>query len=375
MRHAMIMAGGAGTRLWPVSRADRPKQLVPFISRNDRQMSLLELAAARLDGLVPEDQRFICTNESYRSAIRSALPQFDSAHILGEPVGRDTVNAVGFAAAVIEKLDPGGVFCVLTADHIIEPEDSFRELIGLGFDLVEEDPDRLVTFSIEPTHPATGYGYVERSAEIPGSNGRAFRVERFVEKPSLERAQAYLESGAFGWNSGMFVWRASTILDCLRRYQPKSYEGLMQISEAWGTDRQQDVLNEVYPSLTKISVDYAIMEPATREQARASKTGASQGGVKVCTVRMDLTWLDVGSWPSYGETLEPGEGENRSNGPVVLRDCSRSLVVNEDPAHTVAVLGAEDLIVVHTRDATLVMSREHAEQLKTLHADLPERLK
>ncbi len=375
-RYAMIMAGGSGTRLWPMSRKSLPKQLVPFIDRGRSRpkASLLEISADRLRDVVPQAQRYICTSESYRDLIRKAMPQFTDAQILGEPVGRDTVNAVGLTAAVLHKLDKDAIFCVLTADHLIEPVEKFGELMHLGFQLVESDPHRLVTFSIKPTYAATGFGYVERSRVLPGTRDLAYRVERFVEKPDAGRAQAYLDSGVFGWNSGMFVWKAATILDCLRRYKPESHEGLMKIQAAWGTPQQKAVLEQVYPTLPKISVDYAIMEPATREQARAAGANDS-GGVKVCTVNMDLTWLDVGSWPSYGETLNPDENGNRVSAHGRVLKCSNSLVVSDDPTHYVAVLGCDNLIVVHTKEATLVMPREKAEELKLIHAELPESLK
>jgi mannose-1-phosphate guanylyltransferase len=378
----MIMAGGAGTRLWPLSRADRPKQLTPLVQNESGRrgggaprLSLLQLAARRLEGLIPPDCRYICTNEAYREPIKAQIPDFTDDLILGEPVGRDTVNAVGFAAAVIHKRDPDAVFAVLTADHIIRPEDMFRRIMDAGFKLVETDPNRLVTFSIKPTYPATGFGYVERSTPIPHSNGLGFRVERFVEKPSAQKAQAYLESGAFGWNSGMFVWKASTILDCLRRYKPESYEGLVQIAEAWGTPDQRAVLAEVYPQLPKISVDYAIMEPASREQNRTAGKPSAADSIKVATVLMDLQWLDVGSWPSFAETLEPDAEENRVSGRALLHEVSSSLIVNNDDSHVVAILGAENLIVVHTPDATLVMPADKAQELKSLHAKLPDDLK
>ena len=372
MRYAMIMAGGAGTRLWPMSRAGQPKQLVPFIARGDEHVSLLRIAADRLEGLVPMSQRVICTGEAHREAIKAGIPGCADEQILGEPEGRDTANAVGFAAAVLHAQDPDATFAVLTADHLITPEDEFRRLIGMGFDLVEQDPNRLVTFSITPTYPATGFGYVERSTPIAGDayGGLAYNVERFVEKPSQERAQAYVESGAFGWNSGMFVWKAATILDCLRRYKPESYDGLMKIASAWGTPKQTDVLHEVYPALPKISIDYAVMEPASREQKRAK--GDS---VKVCTVIMDLSWLDVGSWPSYGETLEADAAANRVSGLASIHKGSKNLVVNNDADHLVALVGCEDLIVVHTARATLVMPAEKAQDLKALHATLPPELR
>ncbi len=375
MRYAMIMAGGAGTRLWPMSRKDRPKQLVPFIERGGKQLSLLEIAAQRLDGLVPPGRQYICTSEGYRAAIRASLPRFTDAQILGEPVGRDTVNAVGFAAAVLHKLDKDAVFAVLTADHLIEPADKFRALMDTGFKLVEQDPNRLVTFSIKPTYAATGFGYVERGAPITNMNGLAYRVERFVEKPSLEKAQAYLESGVFGWNSGMFVWSAATIMDCLRRYKPESYEGLMKIADAWGTPRQKGVIDTVYPTLPRISVDYAIMEPASREQARTVGKANEAGAVKVCTVLMDLSWLDVGSWPSFGETLKPDADGNRVSATGSVVKCRNSLVVSSSRDHYIGLLGCDDLIVIHTDDATLVMPRARAEELKLLHGELPDDLK
>ena len=371
----MIMAGGAGTRLWPMSRAGRPKQLLRFIEREDGgAKSLIELAAERLEGLIDSERRYICTAEAYRGAILDALPGFDGGRILGEPMGRDTLNAVGLAAAVFEKIDRDAIFAVLTADHVIEPVEKFQELMDLGFRLVETDPTRLVTFSIKPTYASTGFGYVERGAPIassgpggvPGSAGLAFKVARFVEKPDHPRAEAYFRSGVFGWNSGMFVWKASTVLSCLERFRPATHAGLMKIRAAWGTTDQERVLAEVYPTLEKISVDYALMEPAARDKQ-----------VSVCTVLMDLTWLDVGSWPAFGETVAADAEGNRvaGEGDAVLlksRDC---LVVGAGAGHTVALLGCEDLIVVRTADATLVMPRARAEELKELHARLAEGLK
>lgn len=400
MRYAMIMAGGTGTRLWPMSRTQRPKQLLPFIARPAangaslpsaaspgstpvgadaaKAASLLEIAAARLDQLVAPERRFICTGESYRTVIRDALPEFSDDRILGEPVGRDTVNAVGFAAAVLEKLDKDAIFIVLTADHLIEPEAVFRDRADLAFRLVEQDKSRLVTFSITPTYAATGYGYVERGAAIrtlPGSDNLAFKVERFVEKPDLSRAQAYFESGHFAWNSGMFVFHAATFMACLERFKPASFDGLKQIQAAWGTPRQNDVLNAVYPTLPKISVDYAVMEPAS--SLAASKPGSSP--VQVCTVLTDVKWLDVGSWPSYAETLAADPAGNRVGGAIrtIMCDAKNNLVVGDETCggHTIALLGVEDLVVVKTPDATLIMPRAKAEQLKKLHEMLGPDLK
>lgn len=423
MRYAVVMAGGAGTRLWPMSRAGQPKQLLKFIQRpgDTQTRSLLELAASRVDGLIEPKHRYICTSEAYREQIRAQLPAFSDEQILGEPVPRDTVNAVGFAAAVLAKKDPEAIFAVLTADHVIEPEDRFRERMDLAFRLVEHDPRRLVTFAIKPTYPATGFGYVERGSPVrdraegkkkavDGTTDQAFYVARFVEKPDVARAQVYMESGDFAWNSGMFVWRAQTFLDALKAYKPESYDGLMKVQAAWGTKKQKAVLEETYPTLPKISVDYAVLEPAAKEaisaepiattapaskdakgkhekdakekdakeakKSRNANAGGGGGRFPICTVQADVRWLDVGSWPSFAETLEADAQGNRTSGDgtALTHEARNNLIVTSD-GHTVALLGVEDLIVVHTPDATLVMPKSRAEELKAVHAKLRAELK
>lgn len=372
MRYAMIMAGGSGTRLWPMSTSDRPKQLVPMIEQGGARRSLLELADARLEGLIEPSRRYICTGERFRDAVRGAMPAYDDAHILGEPVGRDTLNAVGFAAAVLERLDPDATLAVLTGDHLIEPREEFRRAMETAFEVVERDGSRLVTFSIEPTYPATGFGYVQRGGVLPGfadagGAGRAFVVERFTEKPDAATAEAFLRRGGYGWNSGMFVWKASVFMRCLERYAPESHAGLRRIGEAWGADAQRATIERVYPTLPKISVDYAVLEPASREPG---------GPATVCTVPMRVRWVDVGTWANFARTRERDARGNAAMGRTLLHECDDTLVVNEgDDGHLVAVLGCEGLVVVRTPQATLVMPASRAEELKALHARLPERHK
>ncbi len=344
------MAGGAGTRLWPMSRRSKPKQLLPIIGGR----SLLEISAARLEGIVPPDQQYICTGEAFRAPIRAALPVFSDDRILGEPVGRDTVNAVGLTAAVLAKRDPEAIFAVLTADHLIEPQDEFAQKLDTAFQLVEADPNRFITFSITATHPATEYGYVERGRAIDGFS-HAHEAERFVEKPDLDTARAYLAAGTFGWNSGMFVYHARAVLETLKRYLPECHAGLMKIQEAWETPDQARVLGEIYPTLPKISVDYALMEPASRDET-----------IQVCAVAMDVSWKDVGSWSSYGETLTPDDDENRTNAQAVHLDSRNILAVADDPAHTITTIGCENLIIVRTADATLVCRADQAQRVKDL---------
>jgi mannose-1-phosphate guanylyltransferase len=356
----MIMAGGAGTRLWPMSRLDKPKQLIPLLDGK----SLLQTADERLTRLIEPEHRYVCTAEQYRSRIAADLPHYSDDQILGEPAMRDTVNAIGLCAAVLVRRDPDAVLAVLTADHVIRPEEQFLAALRTAYRLVEDDPSRLVTFAIRPSHPATGYGYVERGAAIEGFQN-AHVALRFVEKPNLAAARQYLAAGTFGWNSGMFVWSAATFLDYLKRFKPESHAGVTRIAEVWDTPKRQETLETVYPTLPKISVDYAMMEPASQDP-----------DIEICAVDMDVQWLDIGSWPTFAEALEADGHGNRMSaaGPVELMDSFDCLIVSDDPNHMVAVVGADDLIVIHTDDATLVCSKDHAQRVRDLRDQVDQRL-
>jgi len=383
-RYALILAGGTGTRLWPMSRADLPKQLIPFIEGR----SLLQIAYERLEGLIPPDRRYVCAGQSHQRAVLAALPGLGGDRFLAEPVGRDTLAAVGFAAAVLAARDPDAVIAVFTADHLIEPAADFRRIVEQGFALAEAETVHgmessrhtpcavrhpivplsgrhtecacyLVTFGIAPTGPATSYGYLELGPPI-GATARI--VRRFHEKPPPATAEDYFRQGPehYLWNSGMFVWRAAALLDCIRRYEPTIFEGLQAIGQAWDTPRRDEVLARVYPALKKISVDFAVMEPASRD-----------GSVRVAAVPMPLKWLDVGSWPSYAQTCPHDECDNALAAEKhLLLDTSNCLVASSEPEHLVATIGCHDLIVIHTGSATLICPADKAEQIKELHERL-----
>jgi mannose-1-phosphate guanylyltransferase len=357
MRYALIMAGGSGTRLWPMSRARLPKQLIPFIGGR----SLLQLAYDRLEPLIPAGRRYVCAAEPHARPILDALPALSRERLLGEPVVRDTLNAVGFSAAVLAKQDPEAVIAVFTADHLIEPVESFQRIVEAGLALVERNPATLVTFGIAPTGPVTAYGYLELGRVLDGA---ARLVDRFQEKPDAETARRYVEAGPerYLWNSGMFVWRAATLLDCIRRYEPEVHAGLDRIAQAWGTPRAAAVLADEYPRLKRISVDHAVMERASRDPA-----------VKVAAVPMPIRWLDVGSWPSFARTCPvDAQGNAVATPRSLLVRTARTLVASSDPGHLVAVLGCEDLMVIHTPDATLVCRADQAEAIKEVHRRVEE---
>lgn len=356
-KFAVIIAGGAGTRLWPMSRTGMPKQLLPFIQTPEGPRSLLNLSAARLRGLIEPQNLFICTGAAYTQQVLNDLAVLPESQVLPEPMGRDTANAVGFAAAVLYKLDPESSMAILTADHIIQPVAVCQQAMTTAFDFVDQHPEYLVTFGITPTYPATGFGYVQRgSTLLAGAPSKAVHaVQAFKEKPAAAVAKQYVESGQYAWNSGMFIWKTATILEQLKQQLPASYAGLMEIAAAWGTPRQQAVIERIYPTLQKISIDFAVMEKAP----------------KVATVDMPVDWLDVGSWPSFGQTVAAdAQGNRASGGKAVFLDSTNTLAVSEVPDHLIATINTKDLIIIHTPKATLVCPAADAERIKQMVAEV-----
>jgi mannose-1-phosphate guanylyltransferase len=360
MRHAVIMAGGSGTRLWPLSRADRPKQLLDVVADGGSGAhSLLAEAFDRLRAVLPAEQIWVCTAARYGDQVAAALPELRPDRLILEPVARDTANAVGLAAVLVADIDPDAELAVVSADHVIRPVERFAAVLETAYDALAARPRSLVTLGITPTSPATGFGYVQRGAatEVPG----VAEAASFREKPDLATAEEYLASGQYLWNSGMFVWRARTVLDALAEHLPESSEGLARIVAAPAGPERDRVLAEVFPTLPKISVDYAVLEPAAAEPGR------------VLVADLDVDWLDVGSWPALAHTLETDDAGNAVSGLAVVVDGSGNIVFSDDPGHLVALVGVRDSVVVHTADVTMVCPVSDAERVKQLLGSVEER--
>jgi mannose-1-phosphate guanylyltransferase len=336
-----------------MSTKEKPKQLLPLIGGK----SLLDLAFGRLDGLVPPAQRWVCAAEAHKAAVLAALPHLPRDQYLGEPAGRDTLVALSFASAVIARKDRDAVIFVLTADHLIEPHDAFKDAVDGGFRIAESEPSVLVTFGIAPTHAATGFGYLRLGSSL---QGRAHIVDEFREKPDAATAEAWVAEGParYLWNSGMFVWKAATFLECVKRYERPVYDAVQRIADAWGAPGSEAAIGAIYQDLKRISVDFAVMERASRDPK-----------VRVAAVPMNLSWKDVGSWPAFAETCTRDDhGNSIAAAKQILLDTKGTLVVSSDPSHLIAAFGCDDLVIVHTPEATLVCHRDKADELKKLYA-------
>jgi len=340
VRHALVLAGGSGTRLWPFSTAGLPKQLVPLLHGR----SLLEIAVERASSVVPAGQVWLCAGEQLREAV-TAVPGLQADRLVLEPSGRDTLPALTLAMSAIAAQDPDAVVAVLTADHLIEPLAAFTATLERGFAVAEAQESALVTFGVVPDHPATGFGYLELGDRLTGD---AVVVARFAETPARARAEQLLEQGAL-WNSGMFVWRASTLLRAVQAFAPETAR-LVELVRA-GDDA-------AWADVPRTSVDYAIMQPAS-----------TSPDFVVAALPLAAHWLDVGSWPAYGDAVGRDDAGNALGDGlrevVASRDC---VVASSDPDHLIALVGCLGLVVVHTPAATLVMPADQAQRVKELHA-------
>lgn len=349
MNYAVIMAGGTGKRLWPLSRQKRPKQVLKLL---DGQ-TLLSRCFERLCPILDVRNILVLTNIGYADVVRENLHNLPLNNVIAEPVVRDTAGAIGLTATILAKYNPASIMAVLTADQLIEPPEVLQQALIDAFEFLSGHPDALITFGVKPTFPSTQLGYIKcvDPRECPGCRNTIYSVEAFKEKPDLETAQQYVSRGEYFWNSGMFVWRTRTILSSIERFLPEAAEPLRRIAAAWDTPAQEKVLQEWFPKLPKISIDYAVMEKAD----------------KVHAIQLDCQWLDMGSFAALADVIKSDENNNIVvAGASELLDCRNSIIVTEDKGHLIAAIGLEDVVIAHTPDVTLVCHVSQTERLKAL---------
>lgn len=345
-KFVVIIAGGRGERFWPQSRTACPKHLLPIVGEKPMLTQTLD----RVKDIVPVENVFVITSAAQEKAVRKVCADLPKANIIAEPVGRDTAPAVALAAALVAERAPDGVFAVLPADHVIHDTKAYQADLRAAFAAAEAE-GVMVTIGIRPTEPATGFGYIQRGvAWRTFLNRSVYYACRFVEKPNLETAKGYLSSGDYLWNAGMFIWRVSIVDAALRKHSPDLHAGLEPVREALAAKRAiGPVLKKIYPALNKISVDYALLEKSDN----------------VVVLPSSFDWDDVGAWPAVSRHSNLDPQGNVLRGTAIVEQGGGNILYSEN-GHMLAVLGADNLIVVHTKDATLVCPKDRAQDIKLL---------
>jgi len=340
MTYAIIMAGGVGSRFWPRSRKQKPKQMLNIFGGN----TLLQETVARISQLVPSENIQVVTTQDLSSTIKQQLPKIADTNFIIEPVGRNTAPCIGLAAVNLAKIDPDGMMIVLPADHLISDSDRFLSCLRQALEAAQEH-DALVTIGIKPTHPETGYGYIQYN-QAKSKSGGAYEVITFAEKPNLETAKRFLASGDFLWNSGMFIWSVRRILREMETSLPELYSALLEVQELLKSG-QPEQAHSLYASVRSISVDFGIMEKARN----------------VAVVRGDFSWTDVGNWAEvYRLSSKDKNGNVNLNGNVLIE--AKNCYI-DSPDRFVALVGVQDLIIINTADALLICHRDRAQEVKS----------
>jgi mannose-1-phosphate guanylyltransferase len=356
---AVLLAGGRGTRFWPRSRMRTPKQLLN-IAGNE---TMLGETVARLKPIVPLQNFWIVTNAEQSAGVRRELRGVPATQILAEPVGRNTAAAIGLAAIHLVREHGDALMAVLPADSYIADAPRYRQLVRAALNLASK-PGNLVVLGVPPTRPETGYGYIERGSVLARPRGvAAYAVRRFTEKPEPAVARKYVASGKYLWNAGMFFWRASTFLENLERFLPSTHAALDELAKTIGTGRYASTLRRIYPRLTNISVDYAVMEPATQLRSAATGRGKDPSGrfPGISVIPARVGWSDIGSWNAVYELLAAKSGANVSAGLSFSIDASGNYFWS--PKKFVAAIGVDDLVLVETDDAILLCPRDRSQDV------------
>ncbi|NHN30220.1 NTP transferase domain-containing protein [Paenibacillus sp. S3N08] len=351
-RFATILAGGGGTRFWPLSRQEMPKQLLN-ISGND---IMLNDTIERFNGVIPMENTIVVTNRSQAVLLESVMhTSVQSSNILVEPVAKNTAASILLAALFIEKNHGDSLMVVFPSDHHITEEDRFRKTLDEACNIAMET-GKIVTIGIKPTFPSTGYGYISCNNDpIMTKPCNVFEVAEFVEKPNFAKAQSYLESGNYLWNSGMFIWKTSSILDNFQRFLPRLYKTMLPLMDYIGTDREEEMINDIYPLLQNISIDYGILERCD----------------EVVVLVGDFGWNDIGSWDALGAIFPPDEYGNIVKASYLGIETRNSIIYGEK--RLITTIGIDGLIIADTKDALLICAKDKAQEVKEIVKMLKEK--
>lgn len=342
-KYIAIMAGGIGSRFWPSSTEERPKQFLDILGVGK---SLLRLTYERCIKLVPSEHIFIVTNKKYKELVQQHLPELPERNILCEPSMNNTAPCVAYTALRINAINPQSVFAVLPSDHIILKEEEYLQILGQAFEYAATG-DKIITLGIQPTRPDTGYGYI--NYDRSGLNQGLCKVLSFKEKPDASTAQQYIQSGDYLWNAGMFVWSVLTILHAFEKYAPDITHILQSEKEAFNTDREQDYIDRIYPLTARISIDYAILEKADN----------------VYTIPADIGWSDLGTWNSLHAYLAGSSDQVTIGNHIHLIDC-RDIIVRSDNDKVIVIKGLENYIVIDEENALLIYPKSDEQEIKTV---------
>lgn len=341
--YALIMAGGGGTRLWPMSRNETPKQFLPLVEEH----SMFRTSVDRLGPLFPPERIYIIAARKYIDILRTEAPHIPEENFIAEPSGRDTTPAISLAVAIIHKRDPHAIVAVLTSDHHIARKSTFLDVLAAAYTLA--DRDHIVTLGISPSYPATGFGYIRQGELLDTIDGfQCFNSQGFTEKPNLITATGFVASGEYSWNSGMFIWKTARAIEEIARQQPEIYDLLLQFQAVADTPLFEDVLDTVWPQMPRISVDFAIME----------------GARKLAVIPVDIGWSDVGSWRSLFDVLAQDKFGNCFKGKMperVILDTNNTMVYSD---RLTVTIGIADLIVVDTEDVLLICHRDRSQDVR-----------
>jgi len=351
--YAVIMAGGGGTRLWPLSRKASPKQMLPLVG----ERSLFQIAVDRLDSVFAHDQIFVVTVAEQAEALQEQCPEIPAENYLIEPMPRGTASVVGLAAIALQQRDSQAVMAVLTADHIFQNEDHFRKLLLSAYDAAQME--HMVTLGIAPTFPSTGYGYIHQGEWIEAQRGMdVYQVQRFVEKPDEGSARQMIESGDHAWNSGMFVWQVKRIMEEFERQMPELTSKLNDISKAWNQPQKESVIQRVWPQIQPETIDYGIME-----NAHDVVVIPAQG----------LGWNDVGSWEALFDVLPTDEHGNIVLGDEYISIETRdTLVYKKSSPRLIVTIGVDDLVIVDSGDVLLICKKDQAQKVRQVVGQLKD---